>query len=115
MTALELAQDLGYKPLYSILSPIIFQPVPQKTLEALQQRFHELIKNDLEDRVEREYMYLPVLEVLTELEVPQMWFPVKFAAHDYSSAVSFEPVYVWVEFNHYFRVMYIVLMAVSLW
>ena len=86
MTPLELAQDLGYQSLYNVLSPIIRQAVPAQTLGVLQHKFHELIRNDLRDRVEIEHIYLPVLVVLTELEVPQMWFPVKF--HKYSPAVS---------------------------
>ncbi|MCJ1366037.1 hypothetical protein MMC16_005162 [Acarospora aff. strigata] len=84
MTPLELAQDLGYQSLYNVLSPIIRQAVPAQTLGVLQHKFHELIRNDLRDRVEIEHIYLPVLVVLTELEVPQMWFPVKF--HKYSPA-----------------------------
>lgn len=86
MTALEMAQDLGYQTLYSILSPVIHQPVPADILAVLQDKFHDLIRKDLGDRVEQEYINLPVLEVLTELELPQMWFPVKF--HKFSPAVS---------------------------
>ncbi len=52
----------------------------------LQDKFHDLIRKDLGDRVEQEYINLPVLEVLTELELPQMWFPVKF--HKVSPAAS---------------------------
>ncbi|KAI9651883.1 MAG: hypothetical protein M1829_002119 [Trizodia sp. TS-e1964] len=76
MTALDLAQELGYKALYSILSPVIRNTVPKKTLDALQEKFHHLIVSDISPR--QEHLYLPVLEVLTEMEVPQMWFPVKF-------------------------------------
>lgn len=84
LTPLELAQELGYESLYNILSPIIRQPVPAKTLEVLQEKFHVHITDDLGDRVEKEHIRLPVLEVLTELKFPQMWFPVKF--HDHSPA-----------------------------
>lgn len=86
MTALEMAQYLGYRNLYSILSPVIHQPVPADVLAVLEAKFHELIRKDLGDRVEKEHIILPVLEVLTELEMPQMWFPVKF--HKASPAVS---------------------------
>lgn len=86
MTPLDLAQELGYRALYNVLSPIIRQSVPTNTLRALQQKFHQLIKTDLGKRVEEEHIYLPLLEVLTELETPQMWFPIKF--HVYSQAVS---------------------------
>ena len=88
LTPLELAQELGYESLYNILSPIIRQPVPAKTLEVLQEKFHVLITDDLGDRVGKEHIRLPVLEVLIELKCPQMWFPVK--CHDHSPAVSFD-------------------------
>lgn len=111
MTPLDLAQELGYQPLYNILSPVIRQTVPTKTLYALQKKFHYLIWNDLNHR--QEHLYLPVLEVLTEMEVPQMWFPVKF--HIHSPAVSFHTKFVsgWILIGS--RVMYIALTAVNLW
>lgn len=113
MTPLDLAQELGYRALYDILSPVIRQSVPTNTLRALQQKFHQLIKTDLGDRVEEEHIYLPLLEVLTELEIPQMWFPVKL--HLYSPAVSISTnSSILVNLVTAFRVMCIVLMAVSL-
>lgn len=86
MTPLELAQDLGYQSLFDILSPVIHQTIPAETLHGLQRRFHDLIISDLGDRVQREHIRLPILEVLTELEEPFMWFPLQ--EHTYSPAVS---------------------------
>jgi hypothetical protein len=51
--------------------------VPARILNHLEQQFHELIEADLADHAGLKHIYLPVLEVLTELELPQMWFPVK--------------------------------------
>ena len=87
MTPLEIAQELGYSELYSVLSPVIHQPVPATTLVNLQARFHAIIRTELGDRVDSEHIYLPELEVLTELEVPRMCFPVKSAGN--FPAVSF--------------------------
>lgn len=77
MTPLELAQDLGYSELYAVLAPILRWSVPAATLSSLQRRFHAIIYTDLGDCVESEHMYLPELVVLTELAIPQMWFPIK--------------------------------------
>lgn len=86
MNPLELARELGFTYLYDILSPVIRNPLPLRILETLEEHFHNIIRCDLGDRVTDERMYLPVLEVLTEIGNETMWFPVKFT---YSSAVSF--------------------------
>lgn len=86
MTPLELARELGFSYLFDILSPVIRNPVPLGTLMGLQERFHNIIRSDLGDRVEDERIYLPVLEVLTEIGDEAIWFPVKFT---FSAAVCF--------------------------
>ena len=78
MTPLELAREFEASELFDILSPIIRHPVPAATLTALEAQFHSLIQADLGTDVEDEKLYLPVLEVLTELDDEPMWFPVKF-------------------------------------
>jgi hypothetical protein len=81
MTPLEVAQDLGYESLYPILALVIRQPVPARVLNHLEQQFHNLIQSGLKDHAGLKHIYLPVLKVLTELELPQMWFPVKCYKH----------------------------------
>ena len=76
MTAVEIARELGARHLYSILSPIVRHSMPVWTLDALQHRFHNIIREDLGDRVEKEHLHLPQLSLLTELEVPEMHLPV---------------------------------------
>jgi hypothetical protein len=75
MTALEIARFLGFKHLYSVLSPVIHHTVPCATLHKLQQNFHYLIQRDLTGRPENVHLRLPELELLTELENPEMYFP----------------------------------------
>ncbi|KAF7508634.1 hypothetical protein GJ744_009026 [Endocarpon pusillum] len=77
MTALEMAQFLGFKYLFDVLSPIIHYSIPCATLHKLQQNFHYLIRGDLAGRPEDAQLRLPELELLTELENPEMYFPLK--------------------------------------
>jgi hypothetical protein len=51
--------------------------VPSKALEILQNRFHDLIRDQLGHEVTSEHLYLPELVPLTELEIPEMWFPLR--------------------------------------
>jgi hypothetical protein len=57
-----------------MLAPVIYHSVPPKTLARLESQFHEIIKADLGERVA--HLILPDLVALTELKVPEMWFPV---------------------------------------
>lgn len=75
MTPVEMARYLGYSHMYDILSPVIRHNLPAWTLEALQAKFHGIIRGELEDEVESLRLRLPELVPLTELEVPEMWFP----------------------------------------
>ncbi|KAK5941952.1 hypothetical protein PMZ80_005903 [Knufia obscura] len=77
MTPLELAHEFEASELYDILSPVIRHPVPTETLALLETQFHSLIRADLGAHVENHRLYLPVLEVLTELRDEPMWFPIK--------------------------------------
>jgi hypothetical protein len=77
MTALEMARFLGFKHLFDVLSPVIHHSVPCSTLHKLQQNFHYLIRGDLAGRPEDAHLRLPELELLTELENPEMYFPLK--------------------------------------
>lgn len=77
MTAIEMAREMGYSHLYNILSPIIRHNLPPMALHCLQKQFHDIIRTDLGLQGEANDIRLPELVVLTELEVPEMWFPLK--------------------------------------
>ena len=65
---------MGHLHLVAILAPVIYHPVPHKTLARLEERFHEMIRGDYEQVFN---LVLPELEALTELKVPEMWFPLQ--------------------------------------
>lgn len=75
MTPVEMAHFLGYSHLYNILAPVIRYNVPLGTLALLQKHLHSFMWKELEDLPERAHLRLPELVVLTELEVPELWFP----------------------------------------
>ena len=78
MTALEIAMAIGRWELVDVLSSEILYPVSHPILTTLQTRFHNLIRSNLSARPnELTALRLPDLLVLTELEVPMMWFPLK--------------------------------------
>lgn len=77
MTALEMAQFLGFRHLYNALSPVIRHHIPCATLDTLQQHFHTLIKDQLAGQREGANLRLPELGLLTELENPEMYFPLQ--------------------------------------
>ncbi|KAK0935873.1 hypothetical protein LTR29_012572 [Friedmanniomyces endolithicus] len=77
MTALEMAQVLGYRNLFNALSPVIHHAIPPSVLQALQRRFHSLIEGDMALLPQQYPLRLPELELLVELENPEMYFPLK--------------------------------------
>ncbi|KAK4895067.1 hypothetical protein LTR49_028320 [Elasticomyces elasticus] len=77
MTPVELAKKLGYSELVQALTPRIHSPVPRQTLTILESNFHSMIRRDLGERIDREHLYLPVLEVMTELDDDAVWFEVQ--------------------------------------
>ena len=78
MTALEIAIAFGRWDLVDILMPEIGYPVSHFILKKLQTQFHELIRESLHARPhELANLKLPDLLLLTELELPVMWFPLK--------------------------------------
>lgn len=74
LTATEIARVMGHLHLTDILAPVIYHPVPHSTLARLQALFHEMIRADSR---EVSNLVLPELVTLTELRVPEMWFPLK--------------------------------------
>lgn len=77
MTALEIARFLGFKYLFDALSPVARHVVPCTVLHKVQQNFHHLIRGDSTGRPEMAHLRLPELDLLTELENPEMYFPLK--------------------------------------
>lgn len=76
--------------LYDILQPVIKRPLPPGTLQRIEYNFHRPICSEIGQRVDTAKLYLPALEVLTELDGEAVWFPIKFghpgAVRDYPSA-----------------------------
>ncbi|KAF7157872.1 hypothetical protein CNMCM5623_002306 [Aspergillus felis] len=77
LTAVEIAREVGYSDLCDILTPVIRHFVPPRVLLDLEQKFHELIHAELAGFAHLEHLRLPQLVVLTELENPEMWFPIQ--------------------------------------
>ena len=78
MTALEIATAIGRWELVDLLNLEVFHPRSHSILTTLQTHFHNLIRSNLSARPnELAVLRLPDLLVLTELEVPMMWFPLK--------------------------------------
>jgi hypothetical protein len=74
ITAADIARYSKHIDLVGILAPVIYHPVPHETLARLESQFHDIIRADLGVRMAR--FVLPDLVALTELKVPEMWFPV---------------------------------------
>lgn len=77
LTAVEIAREVGYSDLWGILTPVVRHYVPARVLIDLEQRFHELVHAELAGFALLKYLRLPQLVVLTELENPEMWFPIQ--------------------------------------
>jgi hypothetical protein len=88
MTAGEIARELGSSSLYQILAPVVFNHVPYSTLEKLQEYLHQIIREDVSWIAGSQYLRFPDLSVLTELEIPEMLFPIKNASHRESRVCS---------------------------
>ncbi|OAP55035.1 hypothetical protein AYL99_10735 [Fonsecaea erecta] len=76
-TPLDIARDHGWKDLYETLSPVIRRTVNHKTLQTLQTRLHDLIRDTFGAHPDAhlDCFLLPELEILTEFERSRIWFP----------------------------------------
>ena len=74
LTPADIARESGHFHLADILAPVIQHTVPHQTLARLQSLFHEMIRADW--GIQMAHLVLPDLVALTELRVPEMWFPV---------------------------------------
>ncbi len=78
MTALEIAMAIGRWELVEVLNAEILYPISSPILTTLQTHFHNLMRSNLSARPnELAALRLPDLIVLTEMELPMMWFPLK--------------------------------------
>jgi hypothetical protein len=66
---------MGDVRLAKVLTPVIYHLVPDRTLACLQTLFHAMIREDCKTASR---LVLPELVTLTELKVPEMWFPLKY-------------------------------------
>jgi hypothetical protein len=73
---LDIALRGGHAQLAGLLTPVVRNPLPTDTLTALERYLHELIRERAAHLVDEERLRLPVLDVLTELPVPDVWFTV---------------------------------------
>ena len=89
MTALEIATAIGRWELVELLNLEVLYPISLTNLTTLQMHFHNLIRSNLSARPnELAALRLPDLLVLTELEVPMMWFPLKSEGPSKSSRME---------------------------
>jgi hypothetical protein len=72
----DIARRRGHLHLLDILEPPQLADVPLRVLQDIQVHFRAVIFERARELVEEHRMRLPELEVMLELDRPQMWFPV---------------------------------------
>ncbi|MDP9370908.1 MAG: hypothetical protein M3Q65_00300 [Chloroflexota bacterium] len=72
----DIARRCGHTRLISILEPILRHSVRPDALRQLQEHFHSVIRGWAADLVREHALRLPELELLLELAVPKLWFPI---------------------------------------
>ena len=89
MTPLDIAREHRFSSLYKILTPVIKHYIPPQDLVDLEKEFHKLLKDNRIDFTTYKLHgdlsntnRLPPLPMLTELEFPQMWFPITGQKHE---------------------------------
>jgi len=76
-TPLDIARDFGWAHLYEILSPIIRHTIPERIIHALENRLYTLIREEVGEAIlAQERTILPSLSVLTEMDRPELMFPI---------------------------------------
>ena len=101
-TPLEIARKYGWTHLYDLLRPVITHPVNFPTLQRLQDQLHHPIRRVFDDpgdpncsqSIPLDHFRLPELEILTELQSPQMWFPLQPECFDDKKPVG---VHLWLD------------------
>lgn len=72
----DVARRRGHDHLLAALEPPRRTDVPADVLETLEKQFHELIHQRMREFGIEHELRLPELEVMLELERPELWFPV---------------------------------------
>ncbi|WP_030263827.1 hypothetical protein [Streptomyces sp. NRRL B-24484] len=72
----DIAAARGHTHLLDVLRPVVRHPLPPALLAALEGHLHALVREDSQGLAEEHRLALPQLEVLTELTVPHMGFPI---------------------------------------
>ena len=72
----DVARRRGHDHLLAALEPRRRLDVPADVLETLEKQFHELIRQRMREFEVTHELRLPDLEVMVELERPELWFPV---------------------------------------
>jgi hypothetical protein len=80
---------MEYTNLADILAPVIYHLTPKNTLARLEALFHKMIRADLGGA---SGLVLPDLLPLTELKVPEMWFPLRHNGGEEDIIVRFQNV-----------------------
>jgi hypothetical protein len=73
---IDIARRKKSHQIIELLQPVYNIKVPDGTLNAIQNYFHEIILNRAGDLIETGKVRLPELGILLEIEQPHMWFPV---------------------------------------
>ena len=76
LTPAEIARVLGFSDLASELAPTVYHFVPPKLLQSLQDSLWSIIREDLRGNWWLDKLVMPDLHALTELELPEMVFPI---------------------------------------
>ncbi|GAA1636673.1 ankyrin repeat domain-containing protein [Actinoplanes couchii] len=75
---IDIAKRRGHDHLLGTLEPPDKLGLNEATLATIQQRFHAVIKSRVGTILQHHKIRLPELEVLRELDRPQLWFPVPY-------------------------------------
>jgi hypothetical protein len=93
--AVDIAKRQGHSQLVPMLEPVLLRTYPAAPLAAVQGHFHRLVLRTAGELVRKHCLRLPELEILTELEKPEVWLPIpqmyggfRFWLHEISSSPS---------------------------
>lgn len=79
-SAFEIARELKYNDICTILAPVPIHELSAYTMSLLEVEFHNLLRSELQGcgSFPPGGVRLPSVAALTELEYPEMWFPLEF-------------------------------------
>jgi hypothetical protein len=74
--AVDIARRRGNSGIVPLLEPAYARNVPENILGTIEKKFHRHVRNNTRNLVDAHRLRLPQLEILLELDVPLIWFPV---------------------------------------